>query len=320
MMMPHHPYLDGWRGIAIALVLAGHFLPVRGIDLGPLGVDFFFALSGLLMARLLFIQQTPISTFYLRRGSRILPAVLVYILMAAITLPLGAAALLASLTLTVNYARVPPELGHLWSLSVEEHCYVLLSIIAVVTRTGAVDARKAVGTTALGFALVTLVYAAVSKGFPAKETQVAGFGIFASAFLAIALNVKRRVPSSVVVVLIAIGFGSHWWSVPVVAHVIIGMAAFALAVNLLPQTPGLHRAFSLTPLRILGTWSYSIYLWQQLFYTSANAGTIPRWVGVPASVVVGALSFYAIEQPARRYINNLAKSRETSALSNTSRI
>jgi peptidoglycan/LPS O-acetylase OafA/YrhL len=50
-------YLDGWRGLSIALVLIGHFVPVPGINLGVLGVEFFFVLSGRLMAEILFIEH-----------------------------------------------------------------------------------------------------------------------------------------------------------------------------------------------------------------------------------------------------------------------
>ena len=67
-------YLDGWRGVAITLLLLGHFFPLKGLALGTAGVDFFFALSGLLMGKLLFIQKTPIPVFYKRRISRIFPA------------------------------------------------------------------------------------------------------------------------------------------------------------------------------------------------------------------------------------------------------
>jgi peptidoglycan/LPS O-acetylase OafA/YrhL len=81
---PAHPdtqhllYFDGWRGIAILLVLVAHFnhAPVGGI-----GVTIFFALSGVLMTRILFIQGTPLNVFYRRRAARILPAFWLYVLL-----------------------------------------------------------------------------------------------------------------------------------------------------------------------------------------------------------------------------------------------
>ena len=47
-------YLDGWRGIAILLVLMEHFFGVREINVGRMGVDVFFVLSGMLMSNILF--------------------------------------------------------------------------------------------------------------------------------------------------------------------------------------------------------------------------------------------------------------------------
>lgn len=69
------PYLDGWRGLAIFFLLAGHFFPLPGINFGAVGVNLFFVLSGFLMARLLFVDAVPIPTFYRRRAARIFPAV-----------------------------------------------------------------------------------------------------------------------------------------------------------------------------------------------------------------------------------------------------
>jgi len=82
----HFDYLDGWRGVAVILLLIGHFMPVPGINLGRVGIDFFFVLSGLLMTRLLFIQKTPLPLFYRRRIARIFPAIIVFmvIMMAAL--------------------------------------------------------------------------------------------------------------------------------------------------------------------------------------------------------------------------------------------
>ena len=64
------PYLDGWRGTAIAALLIGHFVsgfgdrPRFGMDFARLGVELFFVLSGLLMGNLLLVRKVSITTFY----------------------------------------------------------------------------------------------------------------------------------------------------------------------------------------------------------------------------------------------------------------
>lgn len=79
----HVGHLDGWRGLAIATLLVGHFFPVPGINFGTVGVNLFFVLSGLLMGRLLFEKQEPISRFYRRRIARIIPAHVAFLLIIA---------------------------------------------------------------------------------------------------------------------------------------------------------------------------------------------------------------------------------------------
>ncbi|MBB6484382.1 acyltransferase family protein [Rhizobium lusitanum] len=64
----HIPALDGWRGLAILIVLTGHFggdtvLP----GLASAGVDLFFVLSGRLMAEILFVRKIPLRLFFFRR-------------------------------------------------------------------------------------------------------------------------------------------------------------------------------------------------------------------------------------------------------------
>ena len=72
----HVPYLDGWRGICILLVLIGR--DSRGLEpLGNVGVEFFFALSGCLMAEILIFKRQNVGLFLRRRIARIFPAVAV---------------------------------------------------------------------------------------------------------------------------------------------------------------------------------------------------------------------------------------------------
>lgn len=81
------PELDGLRGVAILLVLAGHYFSVPGVGaaallsgywfrLGWTGVDLFFVLSGFLIGGILLaVRDSPnyFKTFYARRFFRIVP-------------------------------------------------------------------------------------------------------------------------------------------------------------------------------------------------------------------------------------------------------
>jgi hypothetical protein len=86
--------LDGWRAVAIALVLAHHvvqgFYPTQDSYAGDItrygafGVDIFFGLSGLLITRLLLEEWNAtgsfhLQQFYVRRAFRILPPVFVFL-------------------------------------------------------------------------------------------------------------------------------------------------------------------------------------------------------------------------------------------------
>lgn len=318
---PHLDYLDGWRGLAIGLLLIGHFFPLPGINLGALGVNFFFVLSGWLMTRLLFVQQTPLSTFYKRRISRILPAHVAFVLAIALSLyvagrPVSASETGAALLFLNNYWMPEPgqalmPFGHIWSLSVEEHCYVLLSLIALAARRWRLPALAGLALATGVCVACALAYSRFQSGpqllfEPYLHTEVAGYGIFVSGLIFLALQRYRlaAAPALLVVGLLLLGGALHWWSVPAAAQKILGVGALALAVNLLPLTaPWLQRALSWRPLCLLGTWSFSLYLWQQPFYLATRPEDGSSWWGLAATLAAGLLSFYGLEQPLRRMLN-----------------
>lgn len=316
----HLPYLDGWRGLAILLLLTGHFFPVTGINLGLVGVNLFFVLSGLLMARLLFIKRVELPTFYRRRIARIIPSVLVYL--GLVTLWFGVTdrgidwvQVTAAASFTNNYFQSldgAMPLGHIWSLSVEEHSYVVLSLIAFLARKGLIRANHAVAAASMGMLLCAFLYwAAVSEAALAREfrmhSEVAAFGIFASAFLVIAWNgIKPASSSFMAPAFVAIGILAHWWSVPTALKVAMGCGCFALAINMLDRAPGIIRAaLEIPALRKLGTWSFSLYLWQQPFYLMVHHEGMSPLAGAAAALAVGIAAHYAIENPARVYINRV---------------
>src|SRR3954467_5480457 len=90
---PRLPSLDGWRAVAIALVVLSHFEAARGFPApswwslafqGNLGVRMFFVISGLLITYLLLIEadrsgRVSLRAFYMRRALRILPVYFLYL-------------------------------------------------------------------------------------------------------------------------------------------------------------------------------------------------------------------------------------------------
>ena len=139
--------LDGWRAFAILTVLVGHFMPVPGINMGLFGVELFFVLSGRLMADILFVKKLNLGEFFFRRSTRILPALIVFVLgFFAFGLVMGEPYRMSpvwiatSLTFIQNYVmafwKVNGWFDHIWSLCVEEHSYMLLGLLAFLLGRG----------------------------------------------------------------------------------------------------------------------------------------------------------------------------------------
>lgn len=142
------PELDGIRGIAILMVIFHHLsqaFPVQHGLLGMwlavtkagwLGVDIFFALSGFLITKgLLEAAEKPnyYRNFYSRRFLRLAPLYLIALLLVALTTPHSGPFLALSLLYLANFAKplgIAMSYGPLWSLSVEEHFYMVWPAIA----------------------------------------------------------------------------------------------------------------------------------------------------------------------------------------------
>lgn len=143
--------IDGLRAISVCAVL---FFHLGYLDMGYLGVDVFFVISGYLITQILFDKtvrgELSLIDFYLRRIRRILPLVLLVIM---VSISLGyflmlpddyenlaqsvfatnffANNILQAVT-TKDYWNVVNEykpLLHTWSLAIEEQYYVLYPFI-----------------------------------------------------------------------------------------------------------------------------------------------------------------------------------------------
>lgn len=152
--------LDSLRAFAALSVVIFHYnyfffksMPQTGLvhfyysvlDFGWLGVDLFFVLSGFLITRLLLQQKNSekyFKNFYIRRALRIFPlyyGVLVLYFVLPLLLGRGSPAShevsanqIWLWTYLSNFPHPLPELGdlgHFWSLAVEEHFYLFWPLI-----------------------------------------------------------------------------------------------------------------------------------------------------------------------------------------------
>lgn len=326
----HIPWLDGWRGLAIALVLLEHF--GGGLPTGRLGVEVFFVLSGFLIPKILFEDRVPLGTFYRRRAARILPVFYLYLL------TLVGAALLASgridwssVATTALFLRSyfgvhiwedPLGIGNLWSLNVEEHAYMFLSLLALLAAKQR-DERAArwLLTIALLVPPASHVY---FHFFPERDgitpfylrTEGAIFPLLASAatFLwlrAYRLQISERAALVLLVLTIAVAIvdviGVARGGTAIKYLVLPVLLAFSVnALHLMPRV--VRDLLSARWLVWLGACSYSIYLWHYPFYVLINSGAWPfgNAAALACALLVGTASFYWFERPMRAWLRGSA--------------
>jgi len=318
---PHIPALDGWRGLAILIVLMGHFGGERVFPgLASAGVDLFFVLSGRLMAEILFVRRTPLRLFFFRRFSRVYPVLLTFVFVTAIVLSRtslspGVVGVLSALTFTLNYVIIESRtfisvFDHIWSLCVEEHSYVLLAIVALLFRGAAVRF--------IGLVILVLGLAALANGivqydiygrnwfivFWPTDAAAAPIMISAAVFLLVGKHLNRPsmrwiLPLALFAGLAACLFGNAAWIFFGAKTLLLAIAVCAIGIS-----NGFSRALFEGPIiRQIGRMSFSLYIWQQPFFIAAVKGLLPQPLALASGLCCGVISFYLIEQPARSRLN-----------------
>jgi peptidoglycan/LPS O-acetylase OafA/YrhL len=139
--------------------------------------------------------------------------------------------------------------------------------------------------------------------------------IFASVALFVLLD-KVRVPAAAPVIAAILGLSLWILPAPDLARYTMGTLLLAFAINTIDLAPkAALSALSFQPLAQIGIWSYSLYLWKQPFYKVAE---IAPWWATPVLMATmfaaTVVSFYVVEQPARRYINGLNQFRKRAAV------
>jgi len=295
----HDPALDGLRGVALIMVFLLHtiILPEGTfrifkdvIELGRLGVDLFFCLSGFLITGILYAAKNDahyFRNFYARRALRIFPLyyfflVLYYFLVVHWhVVHIGAAKTAeaaadlhwlwfygTNLRIAETGTFITSSLNHFWTLAVEEHFYLMWPFL--VFSLSAKRLMGAVGVIALGALLLRVVLQA--RGWPdaviltLTPCRIDSFAIAGSVAIAQSHAQWRerlqRIASFALLPLLglaifAVLLGGAWEST-------VGFSLVAISFSLIIVQlgkPGLfRRLMSLRALRTVGKYSYALYV------------------------------------------------------------
>jgi peptidoglycan/LPS O-acetylase OafA/YrhL len=339
----HVAGFDGLRAIAVLLVVSSHLSILlygnRGLlswlsfESGWMGVDLFFALSGFLITSLLLIEHNDYGRvdtlyFYGRRAVRLLPALLamlvahvVYTAARSGDMHIEMSTALYSLLYIENWhVALNPlgtafELGHVWSLGVEEQFYLLWPItIAFLVRH--FRQRWVVPLLLGGLAVVMTVHrfqlfspqlwlASLVRTDSRPTAMVLGAaaawlwsrGIVPSRFLVSALPISMFAMGMVIDDPI-----EHAMRVVLVASIASPIVVLAVVDGSSPLVGALEWA----PLRAIGRVSYGIYIWHHpvFWIVLRHAGSTPVGVrfllGIGGSAALTILSWFFLEQPISR--------------------
>ena len=340
----HFPQLDGLRTLAVVLVVGYHVARAEDLSTvlpgGFVGVDVFFVLSGFLITSLLLREHArtgavDLRRFYVRRLWRLCPALVLVSLVAAAAIGLApstfgleaahpAEALVAvvhgmSWWSGLELPGGPYLLGMTWSLSVEEHFYLLwpLALLAVLRRGWSLRAVATIAVLANAWpALLLLSGADADRLYYLPDSRAAqlltGCALASLLFSRGELGRLRRAfgPAAASLALAGVAltalFGSRqdgWYWLG--GMQVLGVAAAVVIGHLvLHGDARLSHALRWGPLPVLGLWSYGIYLWHLPLIRFAQpvlGDTLAVALGAALlAVPLAAASYRFVEQPLLR--------------------
>lgn len=340
------PTLDGWRAVAILWVLQGHSEPWHLgqfsnqwlINTGYRGVQLFFALSGFLICTRLLREEErhggiSLRSFYIRRLFRIQPAAMTYLTVVVLltlsgVIPHFWSGILGASVMVRNIWPVKLDPGywytsHFWSLAVEEHFYLLLPGFLVLFRRNRLAILATTAVVLEIWRLVVLSTPQLQLGLEwqiAQRTDVVLGGILLGSVFAVALTHRNllHMATSWLRPWVAMLYSASVFielqrhhSTPIQTALLTVYPVLIVATALHPQSL-LGRLLELAPVKFIGRISYSLYLWQQLFFHGDDPSTpsffhshvFLSWCGTFACAIA---SYFLIETPLIRRGHKIAK-------------
>jgi peptidoglycan/LPS O-acetylase OafA/YrhL len=357
-MHAYVPGLDGIRAICITLVVLGH-LGFGELVPGGLGVTTFFFISGYLITRLLAAEhdrfgRVDLPRFYGRRMLRLAPELVVFIAVLGLVLapllhqPLPLPAAFAALFYWTNYyfilgldtCRDCSITGHLWSLSVEEHFYLVMPLVMA----GCAFAPKrlqglliGVGVACLGWRFYAHSALGMSELYTYKATECRVDSIGWGCLAAMVERSKPRLMDGlrrhgatvfgvgVALLLASLVIRDETFRATA-RYSLQGVALFAMVLPLTvaPRLAWLNRVLEHPVLRWMGRRSYGAYLWHYVALTLValalgvsgqieGAALDTRLTATPLVLagtwILAALSYVLVFKPSQRLKPMLEPSR-----------
>ncbi len=317
--MQYNPSLDGLRALAVLAVMAYH-ARIPGSEGGFLGVDVFFVLSGYLITRLLAEEHERSGTirfgsFYLRRLRRLYPALL---LLLAVYLALSIwlppqdnhpvfEAVITGLYLSdysFAFWKTPWLLQHTWSLSVEEHFYLiwppLLWLVLRLPRHRQLPTIITLATAATIWRwYITLYVDPWQQPYYRFDTRLSGLLFGAAA--AVWNPTGSRLMAAMGVVLLAY---AGWNAYPKETGALMVWMLLAEIGSVLLILGSVHvRVLAGWPAVWVGRLSYGLYLWHFPILFWLRGQGINGWaalaIGGSAALAGALLSYFTVERLTR---------------------
>jgi peptidoglycan/LPS O-acetylase OafA/YrhL len=335
----HLRTLDGWRAVAVLMVIAAH-VPQSAVPglrpLGGLGVSLFFGLSGSLICTRLLAEHEArgrfdLGGFYIRRVFRILPPAFAYLAVLSVLTAVGllavpSTAIRSCLLVTRNYVAAHDwYTAHFWSLAVEEHFYLAFPLLLAWTgpRRGlwlAIGLAAAVAgwRWADGHWHLLAGLSGVVPQYYRTDCRLDELTLGCAAAL-LAYRHADKLGGRIVglaawagtLLIVAAAFG-----VAVPGSLRAALVPWAMVGTVVRPHVWLGRVLEWPPMAWLGRLSYSVYLWHALFlvgYADNRAAGLRPWQDWPWNAVAvlacAAASHYLLERPLTRLGRALADRR-----------
>ncbi len=373
LLQRYYPGLDGLRGLAFLLVFGFHYGPLAsawiGFQWGFVGVDIFFVLSGFLITGILYDtaqRRHFFRDFYTRRTLRIFPlfyglwlflllltpfahflwnryTVYGILYLGNLYMPGAVLGLHPNPYLPLYHSFHHPvyefiDIGHLWSLCVEEQFYLVWPLVVWLIRS-----RRAL----LIFCLTWIVASPLVRGLylhahalishvlyynTLSRVEALLWGAALALFLrgpALPIVTLRRIAlAGLPLALTLLALGMHRFApgaldpgftafVSVAGFSLIAMAAMCLLFLVIDDRLFLIRLLKTRPLSYLGRISYGLYVFHLLPYrlVTGRLSHRPSEVRVAATLlavfaitfVAAALSFKFYEAPFIRLKDKLTR-------------